>query len=95
MNINFNDLPCDIKWMIFGINRRDAHLKQIQNYVFPLINGYRFTDDDPYEHYVYDGRKYETLYIQQQLRCYKQHGRHISGRPRWDYHDESSDSDDD
>ena len=32
MSINFNDLPCDLKWMIFGINRRDAHLKQIRNY---------------------------------------------------------------
>eukprot|EP01050_Picozoa_sp_SAG11_P071107 SAG11_NODE_52799_length_105_cov_141.166667_1_plen_27_part_10 len=27
MNINFNDLPCDIKRKIFSINRRDAHLK--------------------------------------------------------------------
>eukprot|EP01050_Picozoa_sp_SAG11_P036322 SAG11_NODE_13760_length_640_cov_35.295749_3_plen_25_part_01 len=25
MNINFNDLPCDIKRKIFSINRRDAH----------------------------------------------------------------------
>eukprot|EP01050_Picozoa_sp_SAG11_P069789 SAG11_NODE_51071_length_111_cov_137.666667_1_plen_31_part_01 len=30
MNINFNDLPCDIKRKIFSINRRDAHLKQIR-----------------------------------------------------------------
>eukprot|EP01050_Picozoa_sp_SAG11_P026162 SAG11_NODE_6164_length_1373_cov_2.051020_1_plen_27_part_10 len=27
MNINFNDLPCDIKRKIFSIDRRDAHLK--------------------------------------------------------------------
>eukprot|EP01050_Picozoa_sp_SAG11_P003087 SAG11_NODE_167_length_13647_cov_7.705049_10_plen_130_part_00 len=30
--MNFNDLPCNIKRMIFDINRRDAHLNQIRNY---------------------------------------------------------------
>ena len=40
MSINFNDLPREIKYKVFGINRRDAqrrsilmtHLSQIKNY---------------------------------------------------------------
>eukprot|EP01050_Picozoa_sp_SAG11_P018830 SAG11_NODE_2907_length_2845_cov_449.528405_5_plen_87_part_00 len=86
--MNILDLNHDIMSKIENIiiekdrQKRNKHLDEIHNYKFPTFHGYRFTDDDPYEHYVYDGRKYETLYIQQQLRCYKQHGRHISGRPR-------------
>eukprot|EP01050_Picozoa_sp_SAG11_P051285 SAG11_NODE_29066_length_314_cov_31.204651_1_plen_59_part_10 len=48
MNINFNDLPCDIKRKIFSINRRDAHLKQIQKYR-PKYWPYGFGDRQHYE----------------------------------------------
>lgn len=53
MSINFNDLPCDIKHMIFSINRRDAHLKQIQNYR-PKYWPYCFHNRQCYESWLED-----------------------------------------
>eukprot|EP01050_Picozoa_sp_SAG11_P003049 SAG11_NODE_164_length_13880_cov_328.002540_8_plen_87_part_00 len=64
--MNILDLNYDIMSKIENIiierdrQKRNKHLDEIHNYEFPTFHGYRFTDDYPYEHYVYNGRKYET-----------------------------------
>eukprot|EP01050_Picozoa_sp_SAG11_P020794 SAG11_NODE_3573_length_2359_cov_145.957522_4_plen_92_part_00 len=58
--MNILDLNYDIMSKIENIIKRKKHLDEIHNYEFPTFHGYRFTDDDPYEYYVYNGRKYET-----------------------------------
>eukprot|EP01050_Picozoa_sp_SAG11_P032124 SAG11_NODE_10289_length_841_cov_33.165768_1_plen_60_part_10 len=60
--MNILDLNYDIMSKIENIiiekdrQKRNKHLDEIHNYEFPTFHGYRFTDDDPYEYYVYNGR---------------------------------------
>ena len=61
MSINFNDLPSEIKYNIFAINRRDAqrrsillnHLRQIRNYR-PKYWPYCFHNRACYESFMVD-----------------------------------------
>eukprot|EP01050_Picozoa_sp_SAG11_P041687 SAG11_NODE_18812_length_480_cov_12.152231_2_plen_89_part_00 len=63
LDLNY-DIMSKIENIIIERNRqkRNKHLDEIHNYKKPFgpIAGYQFRDDDPYEHYVYNGRKYET-----------------------------------